>query len=168
MTSEATPSKEINEIGINKNEPLKFEQDVQEKPHDDGVENKSSMLEKHKEAEDLATDHLSRFENSHMEVLTEREIADKFFDEHLMVLKSKFSNDEPWYADFVNYIVGKVVPLNWTFEKIKRFFSQVKTYFWEEPYAFKLCADNIMRRCVAGSETLEILALSFGTYWWTS
>ncbi|GKA64800.1 reverse transcriptase domain-containing protein [Tanacetum coccineum] len=93
------------------------------------------VLEKHKEAEDLAADHLSRFENPHMEVLTEREIADKFSDEHLMVLKSKFNNDEPWYADFVNYIVGK-----------------------EEPYAFKLCADNIMRRCVAGSETLKILA----------
>ncbi|GJX98996.1 reverse transcriptase domain-containing protein [Tanacetum coccineum] len=116
------------------------------------------VLEKHKEAEDLAVDHLSRFENPHIEVLTEREIADKFSDEHLMVLKSKSSNDEPWYADFVNYIVGKVVPPNWTFEKRKRFFSQVKTYFWEEPYAFKLCADNIMRRCAAGSETLEILA----------
>ncbi|GJW38996.1 reverse transcriptase domain-containing protein [Tanacetum coccineum] len=67
-----------------------------------------------------------------MEVLTKREIADKFSDEHLMALKSKFNNDEPWYADFVNYIVGKVVPPNWTFEKRKR--------------------------CVAGSETLEILA----------
>nr|GEW70559.1 hypothetical protein [Tanacetum cinerariifolium] len=33
-----------------------------------------------------------------------------------------------------------------------------KTYFWEEPYEFKLCADNIMRRCVAGSEILEFLA----------
>ncbi|GJY70355.1 reverse transcriptase domain-containing protein [Tanacetum coccineum] len=93
------------------------------------------VLEKHKEAEDLAADHLSRFENPHMEVLTEREIADKFSNGHLIV-----------------------VPPNWTFEKRKRFFSQVKTYFWEEPYAFKLCADNIMRRCVAGSETLEILA----------
>ncbi|GJV54017.1 reverse transcriptase domain-containing protein [Tanacetum coccineum] len=29
-----------------------------------------------------------------MEVLTEREIANKFSDEHLMVLKSKFNNDE--------------------------------------------------------------------------
>ncbi|GJZ08090.1 reverse transcriptase domain-containing protein [Tanacetum coccineum] len=219
-----------------KNKPPRFEQDVQEKPHDDGVENKSSSIlekttqplvkpqqssipfpnrvrkekeealqriflenlkeldinisfiealvcstvllnelpskekdprsfttpcqvfEKHKEAEDLAADHLSRFENPHMEVLTKREIFDKFSNEHLMALKSKFNNDEPWYADFVNYIVGKVVPPNWTFEKRKRFFSQVKTYFWEEPYAFKLCADNIMRRCVAGSETLEILA----------
>ncbi|GKA48788.1 reverse transcriptase domain-containing protein [Tanacetum coccineum] len=53
------------------------------------------VLEKHKEVEDLATYHLSRFENSHMEVLTEREIADKFPDHNLMVLKSKFNNDEP-------------------------------------------------------------------------
>ncbi|GJV46371.1 reverse transcriptase domain-containing protein [Tanacetum coccineum] len=92
-----------------------------------------------------------------MEVLTEREFADKLFDKHLMVLKSKSNNDEPWYVDFINYIIGKVVPSNWTFKKRKRFFSQVKTYFWEEPYAFKLCADNIMRRCVAGSKTHEIL-----------
>ncbi|GJR13469.1 reverse transcriptase domain-containing protein [Tanacetum coccineum] len=200
ITSEATRNKEINETRINKNEPPKFEQDVQEKPHYDGksssiherttqplvkpqqssvpfpnrvIKEKEEalleeactettnercstvllnelpskekdprsfttpcqVLEKHKEAEDLAADHLSRFENPHMEVLTKREIADKFSDKHLMV-----------------------VPPNWTFEKRKRFFSQVKTYFWEEPYAFKLCADNIMRRCVAGSETLEILA----------
>ncbi|GKB20908.1 reverse transcriptase domain-containing protein [Tanacetum coccineum] len=93
-----------------------------------------------------------------MEVLTERKSANKFSDEHLMALKSKFNNDEPWYADFVNYIVGKVVPPNWTFKKRKRFFSQVKTYCWKEPYAFKLCADNIMRRCVVRSKTLEILA----------
>ncbi|GJT28837.1 reverse transcriptase domain-containing protein [Tanacetum coccineum] len=55
----------------------------------------TSILEKHKEAEDLAADHLSRFENPHIEVLNEREIADKFSDEHLMVLKSKPTNNEP-------------------------------------------------------------------------
>ncbi|GKD42087.1 reverse transcriptase domain-containing protein [Tanacetum coccineum] len=93
------------------------------------------VLEKHKETKDLVADHSSRLKNPHMEVLTEREIADELFDEHLMALKSKSDNDEPWYADFVNYIVGK-----------------------EEPYVFKLCVDNIMRRCVVGSETLEIMA----------
>ncbi|GJU67349.1 reverse transcriptase domain-containing protein [Tanacetum coccineum] len=108
MTSEATPIK----------------QDVQERPHDVGVKNKSSSV-------------------------PERTIQP--------LLKSMFNDDEPWYADFINYIVGKVVSPNWTFEKRKRFFSQVKTYFWEEPYAFKLCADNIIRRCVAGSEMLKIL-----------
>ncbi|GJW06034.1 reverse transcriptase domain-containing protein [Tanacetum coccineum] len=152
MTSKVTRGKEINETKNNKSDPPRFEQNVPEKPHNDGEKNKSSSIRerttqplvkpqqssipfpnrKHKEAKILAANHL--FENSHMEVLIEKEIADKFFDKHLMVLKSKFNDDEPWYADFVNYIVGK------------------------EPYAFKLCADNIMRRCVAGSETLEILA----------
>ncbi|GJY72915.1 reverse transcriptase domain-containing protein [Tanacetum coccineum] len=108
----------LNELPFNEKDPRSFTIPCQ-------------VLEKHKEAEDLAADHLSRFQNPHMEVLTEREIADKFSDEHLMLLKSKFNNDEPSYADFVNYIVGKVVPPNWTFEKRKR--------------------------CVAGSETLEIL-----------
>ncbi|GJY57780.1 reverse transcriptase domain-containing protein [Tanacetum coccineum] len=43
-------------------------------------------------------------------------------------------------------------------EKRRRFFSQVNYYFLDEPYAFKLCSDNVMRRCVAGNEIFEILA----------
>ncbi|GJY75356.1 hypothetical protein Tco_0480472 [Tanacetum coccineum] len=182
MTSKAISNKEINETRMNKNVPPRFEQDVQEKPHDDGVKNKSSsirerttqplvkpqqssipfpnrvrkekeealqqiflenlkqldinilfiealvqipkyakylkclltnksrleeactetmnkrcsgvmlnelpskekdprsftihcqVLEKHKESEDMAADHLSRFENPHIEVLTERKL----------------------------------------------------------------------------------------------
>ncbi|GJW64011.1 retrovirus-related pol polyprotein from transposon TNT 1-94 [Tanacetum coccineum] len=42
--NELSKSIEINETGINKNEPPRFEQDMQEKPHDDGVENKSSSI----------------------------------------------------------------------------------------------------------------------------
>ncbi|GJW56736.1 reverse transcriptase domain-containing protein [Tanacetum coccineum] len=56
----------------------------------------SQVQEKLKEAEDLAADHISRFQKPHMEVLTEREIADKFFEYHLMALKSNSNNDEPW------------------------------------------------------------------------
>ncbi|GJY71702.1 retrovirus-related pol polyprotein from transposon TNT 1-94 [Tanacetum coccineum] len=64
-------------------------------------------LEKRKGVEDLAANHLSRLENPHMEVLTKTEIIDEFPDKHLMLLKSKFNDDDPWYADFVNYTVGK-------------------------------------------------------------
>ncbi|GJR54061.1 putative reverse transcriptase domain-containing protein [Tanacetum coccineum] len=74
-----------------------------------------------------------------------------------MVLKATPEDDEPWYADYVNYIVGKVIPPKWTAEKRKRFFSQVKHYFWDEPYAFRLCLDNIIRRCVVGNKIPEIL-----------
>ncbi|GKD66330.1 reverse transcriptase domain-containing protein [Tanacetum coccineum] len=108
-------------------------------------------------AENLAADHLSRLENPNLGTFTKEEIANKFPDEHLMILKTKLNKDEPWYADYVNYIVRKIVPLNWTPEK-RSFFSQVKNYFWDEPYAFKLYSDNIMRQCVAGDEIHEILA----------
>ncbi|GJX58923.1 reverse transcriptase domain-containing protein [Tanacetum coccineum] len=111
-----------------------------------------------KGAENLVADHLSRLENPDLGTFTEDEIADEFPDEHLMVLKTELNNDEPWYADYVNYLVGKIVPPNWTPEKRRRFFSEVKNYFWDEPYAFKLCPDNIMRRCVSGNEIFEILA----------
>ncbi|GJY58806.1 reverse transcriptase domain-containing protein [Tanacetum coccineum] len=47
----------------------------------------------------------------------DEEITNEFPDEHLMVLKAKTIDDEPWYADYVNYIVGKIVPPRWTPEK---------------------------------------------------
>ncbi|GKC63316.1 hypothetical protein Tco_1095914 [Tanacetum coccineum] len=123
-----------------------------------GVRSFVGMLDFSEGAENLVADHLSRLENLDLGTFTEEEITDEFPDEHLMILKTKLNNDEPWYADYVNYIVGKIVPPNWTPEKRKRFFSQVKYYFCDEPYAFKLCSDNVMRRCIAGNEILKILA----------
>ncbi|GJS44874.1 DNA helicase [Tanacetum coccineum] len=101
---------------------------------------------------------LTAIKNPNMEELTEDEITNKFPDEHLMILKAKLDNEEPWYTDYINYIVEKVVPPKWTPERRKRFFSQVRNYFWDEPFAFRLCLDNVIRRCVAGNEILEILA----------
>ncbi|GKA04244.1 reverse transcriptase domain-containing protein [Tanacetum coccineum] len=111
-----------------------------------------------KGAKNLAADHLSRLENPDLGTFMEEEIMDEFPDEHLMILKAELNDDKPWYADYVNYIVGKIVPPKWTPEKRRRFFSQVNNYFWDEPYAFRLCPDNVMRQCVAGSEIFEILA----------
>ncbi|GJS37614.1 reverse transcriptase domain-containing protein [Tanacetum coccineum] len=101
---------------------------------------------------------LIRLENPDLGTFTKEEITDEFPDEHLSILKAELNSDEPWYVDYVNYIVGKIVPPNWTLEKRRRFFSQVKNYFWDEPYAFKLCPDNVIRRCVAGNKILKILA----------
>ncbi|GJS84747.1 reverse transcriptase domain-containing protein [Tanacetum coccineum] len=39
----------------------------------------------------------------------------------------------------------------------KKFFKDVKHYFWDDPYLFRICADQIIRRCVFGQEALEIL-----------
>ncbi|GKA55529.1 reverse transcriptase domain-containing protein [Tanacetum coccineum] len=36
-----------------------------------------------------------------------------------MILKAKLNDEEPWYTDYVNYIVRKVVPPEWTPKKKK-------------------------------------------------
>nr|GEW62176.1 reverse transcriptase domain-containing protein [Tanacetum cinerariifolium] len=39
----------------------------------------------------------------------------------------------------------------------KKFFKDVKHYFWDDPYLFRICADQIIRRCVHGKEAYDIL-----------
>ncbi|GJV25358.1 reverse transcriptase domain-containing protein [Tanacetum coccineum] len=39
----------------------------------------------------------------------------------------------------------------------KKIFKDVKHYFWEDPFLFKICADQVIRRCVFGKEAHDIL-----------
>nr|GEV85728.1 reverse transcriptase domain-containing protein [Tanacetum cinerariifolium] len=39
----------------------------------------------------------------------------------------------------------------------KKFFKNVKHYFWDDPYLFKIYADQVIRRCVHGQEAVDIL-----------
>src|SRR3954470_11406134 len=45
--------------------------------------------------------------------------------------------------------------MNW--QQKKRFFARVKNYYWDDPYLFKECNDNVIRRCVLESEMEGIL-----------
>nr|GEX02525.1 reverse transcriptase domain-containing protein [Tanacetum cinerariifolium] len=38
-----------------------------------------------------------------------------------------------------------------------KFFKDVKHYFWEDPFLFKIYADQVIRRCVHGQEAIDIL-----------
>nr|GEU30255.1 reverse transcriptase domain-containing protein [Tanacetum cinerariifolium] len=45
-----------------------------------------------------------------------------------------------------------------------KFFKDVKHYFWDDPYLFKICADQGIQRCVLGQEAIKILkACHYGT-----
>ncbi|GKE57780.1 reverse transcriptase domain-containing protein [Tanacetum coccineum] len=67
------------------------------------------------------------------------------------------TEDEPWFADFENYLVSDIIPKGMTYQQKNKFFSDLKHYFWEEPYLFKVCSDSMIRRCVSGPETRTIL-----------
>nr|GEX65789.1 reverse transcriptase domain-containing protein [Tanacetum cinerariifolium] len=38
-----------------------------------------------------------------------------------------------------------------------KFFKDVKHYFWDDPFLFKICADQVIRRCVHSQEAIDIL-----------
>ncbi|GKC32027.1 reverse transcriptase domain-containing protein [Tanacetum coccineum] len=44
-----------------------------------------------------------------------------------------------------------------TTQQKRKFFKDVKHYFWDDPYLFRTCADQIIRRCVHGQEANDIL-----------
>ncbi|GKE34721.1 reverse transcriptase domain-containing protein [Tanacetum coccineum] len=39
----------------------------------------------------------------------------------------------------------------------RKIFKDAKHYYWDDPYLFKICADQVIRRCVFGKEAHEIL-----------
>ncbi|GJX23761.1 reverse transcriptase domain-containing protein [Tanacetum coccineum] len=105
-----------------------------------------------KGTENVAADHLSRIENE--ESSDDSEVDNNFPGETLMEINTK---DEPWFADFANYFVADIIPKGMTYQQKNKFFSNLKHYFWEEPYLFKVCSDVMIRRCVSGPETRTIL-----------
>nr|GFA38201.1 putative mitochondrial protein [Tanacetum cinerariifolium] len=44
-----------------------------------------------------------------------------------------------------------------TTQQKQKFFKDVRHYFWDDPYPFRTCPDQIIRRCVADQEAIDIL-----------
>ncbi|GJZ31313.1 reverse transcriptase domain-containing protein [Tanacetum coccineum] len=63
----------------------------------------------------------------------------------------------PWFADFANYHARNFVIKGMSSQQKNKFFKDVKHYFWDDPYLFKICADQVIRRCVYGQEAVDIL-----------
>ncbi|GJV11929.1 reverse transcriptase domain-containing protein [Tanacetum coccineum] len=87
--------------------------------------------------------------------LTKAEIKDLFPKERLMAIFDK--NNEPWYADYTNYLASRVLPFRSTHQEKQKFFSDLRHYFWDESFLFKQHANRIIRRWVAGYEAAQIL-----------
>ncbi|GJZ16578.1 reverse transcriptase domain-containing protein [Tanacetum coccineum] len=114
-----------------------------------------NILDELRGAENLAADHLSRLENPHQDKLENKEINEAF---PLETLGSVALQDQstPWFADFANYHAGKFVIKGMTSQQKNKFFKDVKHYFWDDPFLFKILV-QVIRRCVSGQEALDIL-----------
>jgi hypothetical protein len=104
-----------------------------------------------KGSENVVADHLSRL--LHEEEEDELPLNENFPDEQLFAVEVQL----PWYADIVNYLTSKVFPPGMSSQERKRLMSLSRHYYWDEPYLFKACPDQIIRRCVLEEDQLSIL-----------
>ncbi|GJS83112.1 reverse transcriptase domain-containing protein [Tanacetum coccineum] len=102
-------------------------------------------------------DHLSRLEKSLPKYTFDpKEITETFPLETLSVLTFQNPTVPRWFADLLT-TTGKYIKKGMSTQEKNKFFKDVKHYFWDDPFLFKTCADQIIRRCVDGKEALEIL-----------
>nr|GEW25846.1 reverse transcriptase domain-containing protein [Tanacetum cinerariifolium] len=105
-----------------------------------------------KGTDNVASDHLSIIKND--ETSADSEVDDNIPEETLIEINTK---DEPWFANFANYLVGDIIPKRMTYPQKNKFFSNLKHYFLEESFLFKVCSNGMIRRCISGPETRTIL-----------
>jgi len=106
-----------------------------------------------KGSENVVADHLSRLTVDFTEEATP--ISETFPDEQLMHIAHTPS---PWFADIVNYLVTGHMPLHWGRQDKSKFMAMVKYFFWDDPYLFKYCPDQIIRRCIPEHDQVNVIS----------
>nr|GEX74754.1 reverse transcriptase domain-containing protein [Tanacetum cinerariifolium] len=115
----------------------------------------SSMIKKG--AKNLAADYFSLLKNPHQSVLDKKEINETFPLETLNMVSFCGDYSTPWFAHFANYHAGNFVVKGMSSQQKNKFFKDVKHYFWDDPILFKICADQVIWRCVHGPKAFDIL-----------
>nr|GEX37906.1 reverse transcriptase domain-containing protein [Tanacetum cinerariifolium] len=109
-----------------------------------------------KGAENLAADYLSRLENPQQNVLDPKEINESFPFETINLVSTRGNQSTPWFVDFANYHARNFVVKGMSSQQKSKFFKDVKHYFWDDPFLFKIYANQVIRRCVSGQEAVKI------------
>ena len=79
-------------------------------------------------------------------------IGDNFPDEQLFALVHFL-----WYADIIKYMVTGQIPPQWTSQQKRKFLVDIKKYYFDDPYLFKYCHDQLMRKCVPNEDQIGVL-----------
>nr|GEX32368.1 reverse transcriptase domain-containing protein [Tanacetum cinerariifolium] len=81
---------------------------------------------------------------------TSPEVNHSYYDtEGDILLLEPFLNDDPSLPPPTQGMMSS--------QQKNKFFKDVKHYFWDDPSLFKICADQVIRRCVHGQEATDIL-----------
>nr|GEX56916.1 reverse transcriptase domain-containing protein [Tanacetum cinerariifolium] len=63
----------------------------------------------------------------------------------------------PTVACLLGYAMHRARSKGMSSQQKNKFFKDVKHYFWDDPFLFKIYVDQVIRRCVQGQEAINIL-----------
>ncbi|GJZ51946.1 reverse transcriptase domain-containing protein [Tanacetum coccineum] len=86
-----------------------------------------------------------------------KEITETFPLETLGMVTFRGDSSTSWFADIAYYHAGNFIVKGMSSQQKKKFFKDVKHYFWDDPYLFRIGANQVIRRCVYGQEAVDIL-----------
>uniref|UniRef100_A0A803Q1L4 Reverse transcriptase/retrotransposon-derived protein RNase H-like domain-containing protein n=1 Tax=Cannabis sativa TaxID=3483 RepID=A0A803Q1L4_CANSA len=96
----------------------------------------STEIKDKKGTENLVVDQLSRLELQESSNMNELHINNEFLDEKLFLSKETVMT--PWFADYVIFLAANVTPPDMSRQQLKKFFSDVNHYYWEEPILYSI------------------------------
>jgi hypothetical protein len=79
---------------------------------------------------------------------------DYFPDKSLLSLSSM-----PRFAKNINFLASGDLPNHWSTEDKGKFLNEVKKFYWDDPYLFEYCPDQIFRRCIPDNEVSNVIKL---------
>jgi len=80
------------------------------------------------------------------------EIQEEFPDEKLFNIAER-----PWFVEMANFKAAGALPDDLTWHQKKKFLRDSNYFVWDNPYLFKIGADNLLRRCITQGEAKSIL-----------
>jgi hypothetical protein len=66
----------------------------------------------------------------------------------------KVMKSDPWYVNIVNFMVVGYVPPG---ENKRKLIYESRLHICDEPYLFRVCSDNLLRRCVPVEKGIKII-----------
>jgi hypothetical protein len=98
----------------------------------------------------VVADHLSRLTtDSKSDII---QIDDYFPDESLLFVFTML-----WFANIFNFLVSEQLQTHWSTQDKRKFLNEVKNFYWDDPYLFKYCPDQIFQRCIPDNDVSSVI-----------
>ena len=84
------------------------------------------------------------YENPYLEELKEDDINDSFPKEKFYVVYHLMNLETPWFTNLTKYLAVRVFPVDLDYHARRKFFSELKHYYWEHPFLFQVYGDQVI------------------------